>query len=37
LTLFIEIGIILYPIFWLYSMVDTFLTVRKVNAGLPPN
>jgi TM2 domain-containing membrane protein YozV len=37
LTILFEIGVILYPIFWLYSMVDTFLTVRKVNAGLPPN
>jgi len=37
LTVLIEIGVILYPIFWLYSMVDTFLTVRKVNSGLPPN
>lgn len=35
LTILIEIGVILYPIFWLYSMVDTFLTVRKVNSGLP--
>jgi TM2 domain-containing membrane protein YozV len=33
LTILLEIGIILYPIFWLYSMVDTFLTVRKANSG----
>jgi TM2 domain-containing membrane protein YozV len=37
LTIFIEIGIILYPLFWLYSMVDTFLTVRKASSGLVPN
>ena len=33
LTIFLEIGIILYPIFWLYSMVDTFLTVRRANSA----
>jgi TM2 domain-containing membrane protein YozV len=37
LTIFLEIGIILYPLFWLYSMVDTFLTVRKANSGSLPN
>jgi len=36
LTIFLEIGIILYPLFWLYSMVDTFMTVRKANSGLAP-
>lgn len=37
LTIFLEIGIILYPLFWLYSMVDTFLTVRRANSGRVPN
>jgi TM2 domain-containing membrane protein YozV len=36
LTVLVEIGVILYPLFWLYNMIDAFLTVRRANAGLPP-
>jgi TM2 domain-containing membrane protein YozV len=37
LTLLVGIGAVLYPLFWLYNMIDAFLTVRKATAGLPPS
>jgi len=36
LAVLIEIGVFLYPLFWLYNMIDAFQTVRKVKAALPP-
>lgn len=34
LTIFILIGIILYPIFWVYNIYDAYNTAEKINAGL---
>lgn len=28
------IGIILYPIFWIYNIYDAYSTAKKVNAGI---
>jgi len=36
LSVFVGIGVILYPLFWLFNMIDAFLTIRRVDAGLPP-
>ncbi len=36
LSVLVGIGVILYPLFWLFNMIDAFLTIRKAEAGLPP-
>jgi TM2 domain-containing membrane protein YozV len=33
LTMFIIIGFILYPIFWIYNVYDAYNTAKKINAG----
>ncbi len=33
LTMFILIGFILYPLFWIYNIYDTYSTAEKINAG----
>ena len=33
LTIFIIIGIILYPLFWIYNVYDAYNTAKKINAG----
>ena len=34
LTIIFEIGLVLYPLFWVYNMLDAFLTVRRMSADL---
>jgi TM2 domain-containing membrane protein YozV len=34
LTIILLIGIILYPLFWIYNMYDAYDTAKKVNAGI---
>jgi TM2 domain-containing membrane protein YozV len=34
LTIVLLIGIILYPLFWIYTMYDAYDTAKKVNAGI---
>ena len=33
LTMFILIGFILYPLFWIYNLYDAYSTAEKINAG----
>ena len=33
LTLFILIGFILYPLFWIYNIYDAYNTAKGINAG----
>ena len=33
LTMFILIGFILYPLFWIYNIYDAYNTAKKINAG----
>lgn len=33
LTIFILIGIILYPVFWIYNIYDAYTTAKKINMG----
>ena len=33
LTIFILIGLILYPLFWIYNVYDAYNTAKKINAG----
>jgi TM2 domain-containing membrane protein YozV len=33
-TILFLIGIILYPIFWVYNIYDAYSTAKKINAGL---
>jgi TM2 domain-containing membrane protein YozV len=35
LTTLVEVGLILYPLFWVYNMIDEFLVVRTASAGPP--
>lgn len=32
-TIFILIGFVLYPIFWIYNIYDAYETAKKINAG----
>ena len=32
-TMFILIGFILYPLFWIYNIYDAYNTAKKINAG----
>jgi TM2 domain-containing membrane protein YozV len=34
LTVILLIGIMLYPLFWIYNMYDAYDTAKKVNAGI---
>lgn len=33
LTIFVLIGFILYPLFWIYNIYDAYRTAKKINAG----
>jgi TM2 domain-containing membrane protein YozV len=33
LTIFVLVGFILYPIFWIYNLYDAYSTAEKINAG----
>lgn len=34
LMMFVLIGFILYPLFWIYNIYDAYSTAEKINAGL---
>jgi TM2 domain-containing membrane protein YozV len=34
LMVFIFIGFILYPLFWIYNIYDAYSTAKKINAGV---
>lgn len=34
LMMFVFIGFILYPLFWIYNIYDAYSTAEKINAGL---
>lgn len=34
ITIFFLIGLVLYPIFWIYNIYDAYDTVKKINAGI---
>ncbi|MBI2938346.1 MAG: zinc-ribbon domain-containing protein [Thaumarchaeota archaeon] len=34
LTMFVLIGLILYPLFWIYNIYDAYNTAKKINAGI---
>ena len=33
LTMFLLIGFIIYPLFWIYNIYDAFNTAKEINAG----
>ena len=33
LTIFVLIGFILYPLFWVYNIYDAYNTAKKINSG----
>lgn len=33
LTIFVLIGVILYPLFWIYNVYDAYETANKINRG----
>jgi len=34
ITVLFLIGIILYPLFWIYNIYDAYSTANKINAGV---
>jgi TM2 domain-containing membrane protein YozV len=34
LTIFFLIGLILYPVFWIYNIYDAYRTAKDINAGV---
>ncbi len=34
LLMFVLIGFVLYPLFWIYNIYDAYSTAEKINAGL---
>jgi TM2 domain-containing membrane protein YozV len=34
ITIFFLIGLVLYPIFWIYNIYDAYDTAKKINAGI---
>ncbi len=33
LSMFVLVGFILYPLFWIYNIYDAYKTAQKINAG----